>query len=553
MPLMGSLYVGTSGLQTSQNALNTTGHNITNADTVGYVRQQTMLGDRQYNTISIDATSIANKQLGLGVEYSQIRQVRDVFLDQTYREENGRLSMYSAFYNATEEVETLLGELDGASFQDSISELWTSVQELAKDPGSSVTQGLLMQRAYTFMTDAQSVYDGLCSYQDNLNRDIKDMVEKINEYGEKIKELNDQIRKIETAGIEKANDLKDARNQLLDELSGMANIDYYDDAMGNVLVKIEGHMFVTPDRVNEIGLQIDETTTFYDVFWKDDAKFRVNEAGDTIYETKGALVFDLSQELSPVLDTDIGELKALIITRGDHRANFTDMEPTLNEDGEVIATDKENYSKISNSVIMTAQAEFDKLVHAVVTAINGALEQAFQKGDGNYMSDGNGNALQIFQRSTADPGEAEDIGDSETLFTTANLIINQELMQTPGKLGFKRPDDSIDYETAELLKAAFEDAKYTLNPETTNGMNVSNFYSAIVAHVANDGAVYKSIRDNEQITVDSTESARQQIVGVSTDEELSNMIRFQNAYNASSRYINVVSQMLEHLLATLGS
>lgn len=552
MPLMGSLYVGTSGLQTSQNALNTTGHNITNADTVGYVRQQTMLGDRQYNTISIDATSIANKQLGLGVEYSQIRQVRDVFLDQTYREESGRLGMYSTFYNATEEVETLLGELDGASFQDSISELWTAVQELAKDPGSSVTQGLLMQRAYTFMTDAQSVYQGLCSYQDNLNRDIKDMVEQINEYGAKIKDLNDQIRKIETAGIEKANDLKDARNQLLDELSSMANIDYYDDAMGNVLVKIEGHMFVTPDRVNEIGLQVDETTTFYDVFWKDDAKFRVNEAGDTIYETKGALVFDLSQELSPALDTDIGELKALIISRGDHRANFTDMENTYNENGEIIATDKENYAKISNSVIMTAQAEFDKLIHATVTAINGALEQAFQKGDGNYMSDGNGHALEIFQRSTTEPGTPENILDDETIFTTANLIINQELMQTPGKLGFKRPDDSIDYETAELLKEAFEKAEYTLNPETTNGMNIASFYSSIVAHVANDGAVFKSIRDNEQITVDSTESARQQIVGVSTDEELSNMIRFQNAYNASSRYINVVSQMLEHLLTSLG-
>ena len=552
MPLMGSLYVGTSGLQTSQNALNTTGHNITNADTVGYVRQQTMLGDRQYNTISIDATSIANKQLGLGVEYSQIRQVRDVFLDQTYREESGRLGMYSTLYNATEEVETLLGELDGASFQDSISELWTAVQELAKDPGSSVTQGLLMQRAYTFMTDAQSVYQGLCSYQDNLNRDIKDMVEQINEYGAKIKDLNDQIRKIETAGIEKANDLKDARNQLLDELSSMANIDYYDDAMGNVLVKIEGHMFVTPDRVNEIGLQVDETTTFYDVFWKDDAKFRVNEAGDTIYETKGALVFDLSQELSPALDTDIGELKALIISRGDHRANFTDMENTYNENGEIIATDKENYAKISNSVIMTAQAEFDKLIHATVTAINGALEQAFQKGDGNYMSDGNGHALEIFQRSTTEPGTPENILDDETIFTTANLIINQELMQTPGKLGFKRPDDSIDYETAELLKEAFEKAEYTLNPETTNGMNIASFYSSIVAHVANDGAVFKSIRDNEQITVDSTESARQQIVGVSTDEELSNMIRFQNAYNASSRYINVVSQMLEHLLTSLG-
>ena len=552
MPLMGSLYVGTSGLQTSQNALNTTGHNITNADTTGYVRQQTMLGDRSYNTISIDATSIANKQLGLGVSYSQIRQVRDVFLDQTYREENGRLSMYSTFYNATEEVETLLGELDGASFQNSISDLWTAVQELAKDPGSSVTQGLLMQRAYTFMTDAQAVYDGLCSYQDNVNRDIKSMVEKINEYGAKIKDLNEQIIKIECAGVEKANDLKDARNQLLDELSAMANIDYYEDTMGNTLVKIEGHMFVTPDRVNEIGLQVDETTTFYDVFWKDDAQFYVNEVGDTIYYPETAPVFDMTQELSPVLDTDIGELKALLITRGDHRAKFTDMEPTYNENGEMVATDKENYAKISNSVIMTVQAEFDKLVHAVVTLINGALKQAFDKGDGTYMSDGKGNAIEIFQRSTADPGELEVLNDDESLFTTANLIINQELMQTPGKLGFKRPDDSIDYETAELLKQAFEDADYTLNPETTNGLNLPSFYSSLVAHVANDGAVYKSIRDNEQITVDSTESARQQIIGVSTDEELSNMIRFQNAYNASSRYINVVSEMLEHILATLG-
>ena len=552
MPLMGSLYVGTSGLQTSQNALNTTGHNITNADTVGYVRQQTMLGDSHYNTISVDATAIANKQIGLGVTYSQIRQVRDVFLDRTYREENGRLSFYATQYDATEEVETLLGELDGASFQDSISELWTAVQELAKDPGSSVTQGLLMQRAYTFMTDAQSVYKGLCAYQDNINLDIKDMVETINEYGAKIVELNDSIRKIETAGIEKANDLKDARNQLIDELSAMANIDYSDDAMGNVLIKIEGHAFVTPDRVNEIGLQIDETTTFYDVFWKDDAPFRVNEAGMTIYEADRAPVFDLVQELSPELDTDIGELKSLLITRGDHRANYTDMEPTYNEEGKVVATDKEKFEQISNSVIMTAQAEFDKLVHAVVTSINGALEQAFREGDGTYMSDGRGNALQIFQRSTADPGEAEDMENSETLFTTANLIINQELMQTPGKLGFKRPDGSIDYETTELLKEAFEKAEHTLNPETTNGLNIPNFYSSLVAHVANDGAVFKSIRDNEQVTVDSTESARQQIIGVSTDEELSNMIRYQNAYNASSRYINVVSQMLEHLLSALG-
>ena len=201
---------------------------------------------------------------------------------------------------------------------------------------------------------------------------------------------------------------------------------------------------------------------------------------------------------------------------------------------------------------MTVQAEFDRLVHGVVTVINGALEQAYVNSGGTYMADSKGNPMQIFHRETAEVGEAEDITESETLFTTANLIINMELMQTPAKLSFKKPDGSVDYETAEIIKRAFEEKTLVLNPLNTNPMGLSDYYSSLIAHVANDGAVYKSIRDNEQITVDSTENARQQIIGVSTDEELSNMIRFQNAYNASSRYINVISEMLEHLLNALG-
>ena len=74
----------------------------------------------------------------------------------------------------------------------------------------------------------------------------------------------------------------------------------------------------------------------------------------------------------------------------------------------------------------------------------------------------------------------------------------------------------------------------------------------MVSQVANSGSVYRSIAANQEATVEGTYSAREQVVGVSSDEELSNMIKFQNAYNASSRYINVVSEMLEHILSTLG-
>ncbi len=553
MPLMGSIYVGTTGLQTSQNALNTTGHNITNADTAGYVRQQTMLGDKDYNTVSITAGVVSNKQLGLGVTYQQIRQVRDVFLDQTYREESGRLAFYELQYDTTSEIEDLLGELDGASFENSINDLWVSVQELGKDPSSSVVQSMFMQKAYAFMTDAQAVYKGLSNYQDNLNQSIKLTIDDINEMGGRIKELNDAIRKIESAGVEKANDLKDERNQLLDKLSSLANIQYYDDAMGNVLVKLEGHSFVEADRVNDVAYQIDETTSFYDVFWKDDAKFVLDNHGERVYNTEGALVFNLEQEISSALDTDLGKLKSMVIARGDHRATYADLEDHYDADGNLISSAEDNYHAVSNSVLMSAQAEFDRLIHATVTAINGALEQAYQKaGSGDYMSDGNGHALQIFHRKVSDVDVNEDLEKTETLFSIDNLQINSELMQTPSKLGFIRPDGSVDYDTTTLLKDAFENADYPLNPTANTKLTINSFYSAFVAQIANEGAVFKSFRDNEQLTLDSTENARQQIIGVSTDEELSNMIRYQNAYNASSRYINVVSEMLEHLLNSLG-
>ena len=64
--------------------------------------------------------------------------------------------------------------------------------------------------------------------------------------------------------------------------------------------------------------------------------------------------------------------------------------------------------------------------------------------------------------------------------------------------------------------------------------------------------MFRSIYENQVNTVEATQSAREQVVGVSTNEELSNMIKFQNAYNASSRYINVISEMLEHIISTLG-
>lgn len=585
MPLMGSLYIGASGLQTSQNALNTTAHNLSNIDTTGYTRQQVQLSDKRYITLSVDPNSVNNKQTGLGVTYSRVKQIRDYFLDKTYRKESGRSMFYEVSTEVMEEVESQLGEMNGEAFQTTITDFWTAVQELAKDPASSVTQGLLVQRASEFAERATAVYEGLCSYQDNLNTQIKNQVDKINDYGNRLLTLNDKIRAIESGGIEHANDLRDARNQVLDELSELASINYSEDLYGNVSVQIEGVDFVKGGTCYEIGMYVDVNTGFYIPFWPQNASYRVMDNGTREYNIDGAEVFDLNREISSDMNTDIGGLKAMLLARGDHRADYTDIEG--------------DYDSVSQSVVMNIQAEFDQLIHNVVTKVNGILADAagIQQGDitledgtvqegvrfvdvnsDGYMRREDGSPIQLFGKVSTDnyrkvsgtvtytdesgniqtkTGEfwvynEEVPGESESLYSVKNLQIDQELMQRPAMLGFRLPDGSEDTATAEALKAAFTEEAYTLNPNVKKKTTFVDYYTDLVSQVANSGSVYRSIYTNQESTVEAANSAREQVVGVSSDEELSNMIKFQNAYNASSRYINVISEMLEHIINTLG-
>ena len=550
MPLMGSLYIGASGLQSGQNALNTTAHNLTNIDTTGFTRQQTLLSSKRYITISKNPAAVSDQQYGIGVNLSAVRQVRDYFLDQTYRKESGRSTFYEASTDVLGEVENVLGELNGEDFQTSLTNLWTAVQELSKDPSSSVTQGLLVQRSAEFINRANAVYQDLTNYQDNLNKQIKEKVTTINQYGKQIQALNDQIRKIECGGIEHANDLRDTRNQILDELGKLCKMTYSEDSTGNVSVRIENSDFVRGDLFYEIGLDASDATGFYTPFWIKDAEYTVLADGTKKYNIKGAEVFNLDQTVSSSLDTDIGGLKALLLARGDHRSNYTDI--------------NNNYDSISQSIVMNVQAEFDQMIHHVTTKINSILAEGYDPSRG-YMCDKDGSPLQLFQKVTTDGYEKvtdaggnvtwkyaeEDPARTDTLYTLGNLQVNANLLREPSMLSFKKADGSADYDTTDKLKAAFTDESYTLNPNVLKKTTFVDYYKDLVSQVANTGSAFRNIYENQQTTVEATYNAREQIVGVSSEEELSNMIRFQNAYNASSRYINVINELLEHIISTL--
>ncbi len=604
MSLFGNLYIGASGLQTGQNALNTVSHNLANQGTKGYTRQQVSLKDRQYTTLAKMPNAVSDKQTGLGVEYAEVRQVRDVFLDKTYRQEAGRAGFYEASYNALEEIGTLLGELDGESFSLALNNLWESVQELSKEPSSSVTQGLLVQRASQFIEQSGNVYQALSNYQDNLNYQVKQQVDKINAYAKRIYDLNEAITKIEVGGVEHANDLKDERNLMLDELGKLGNIDYYEDLYGGVTVKFEGRVLVNSAMTFEIAMKEDPETGFYTPFWEFDAVKIPKADGTFDYNIDNAELYDMHMEIQTKSNTDVGTLKGMLLARGDHRANYTDL------DYEDVAAYNED---ISTAILMNTQAEFDNLIHNIITEINRVLEDAAEAESARYpgstyLRNEDGTVIQLFSRIACDPyytdrdaaylaqmaadyperasdfvvggirredlTRVDEYGNkikdfngsrldptsrktgllqrSETLYSIGNLIVNPDLVKEPTKLGFLKSDGKEDFAIAVELGEVFTREDYRLNPLTTTKANLKDYYSNIVSQIANQGAVFRNIYDNEQNTVKTTDNARQQVVGVSDDEELQNMIKYQNAYNASSRYINVVDEMLEHILNTLG-
>ncbi len=561
MSLFGSLYLGVSGLQTSQNALNTTAHNMSNIDTIGYTRQQVQQGTRVYNTLSTSAAANAYLQTGLGVSYIQVKHIRDYFLDKNYRREAGRSAFYGVSSTALEEVQDLYQELEGKSFSKSIENLWTAVQELAKDPGGAVNQGVFVQRCNEFLTRGQAIYAGLCDYQDNLNYQIKQQVDTMNAYGKRIMELNQEIMKIEGGGIEKANDLRDERDLLVDELASMASLELKTDVNGNYLIYLEGTDFVKAQSFNKIGLDADVKTGFFTPYWeqleKRDADGNLNQ---------GAKLYKMNQIISTDRNTDIGSLKSMLYARGDKRATYEDLaleQPThpgpnatqdeLDEYNAKLQeyNTKEHYNKVvSQSVIMHQQAQFDQLIHGIVVAINKVFEDAANNAtaldpNSTYMRDpATGNPYTIFNTQTGDT--------KPEAFTVENLIINGKIKEAPTLLGFKKDDGKVDQETADALKKIFEDESLQLNPKVKTKTTFIDYYSDLVSQVANSGSVMRTISENQEMTVDNIAAAREQIIGVSSDEELSNMIMFQNAYNASSRYINVISELMEHVINTLG-
>ncbi|WP_250278450.1 flagellar hook-associated protein FlgK [[Clostridium] colinum] len=526
MASMSSIGIALSGLRAAQSGLSVTGHNVSNSTVTGYTRQQAIQQDFSYRNLGSSPVGSLKLQVGLGTNVSQIRQLRNKFYDVTYREENSSLGYYSRKYTAGEEINTIIGELQSEyKAQDVIVDLWNSISEMSKNPAAIETRSGFIQSCVSFLNKMQDINKSLFEYQMNLNNQVKREVNAINDIVSKIGNLNQKIQEIEADGS-RANDLRDERNNLLDELSGYIDIEVKEVAVGNgnssrIDILIQGNELLVGNIQQKIGLKYcNGDYPFVEPVFSSSQEILPAE------DTSAKLFPNLaSEDLGTNSTSTKGSLKGLLVARGEVIGNY------VMDDAEV-----------GNFSIPNIQKKIDTLTHEIVTLLNGASTSGVGL-DGN-------NGVPIFVRkSGVAQNTQEDPKNYDTLFTLDNIMINQDILEAEGynRLGFSQAGDKDDNRILlELSK------KWKEPIDSLEGASIDGYYKKIITDFAVKVQEDREKLDSKTGSINLADNKRTSISGVSLDEELTNMLKFQHAYNSAAKIINVIDGMMDKVINGTG-
>lgn len=273
------LNIGLSGLNLYQTAINTTSHNIANTDTEGYTRQQTVY--KAANALKVNSRY---GMAGQGVQLEYVQQIRDTYYDVKFRDSNSRLGEYQVENEKLLELENYFNEITSDSgFNAIYTQFNNAMVELTSDPSDETRRTQVISKASSFTTLINELATNLNISQNSVNDEIGIKISEINSISEQLFTLNKEITNIEIRGL-KANDLRDQRNLLLDQLSEIANIEVKEDPIytkdgmktnaNTCSVSINGHLLVDNTTCNSLKVvprdeKVNQTDAdgLYDVYF----------------------------------------------------------------------------------------------------------------------------------------------------------------------------------------------------------------------------------------------------------------------------------------------
>lgn len=460
----GSLNTAVLGLAAQQLAVDTTGHNIANANTPGFSRQDAVMQAADPFTTPTFNRSPTAGQLGTGVQVTTIRRMRDAFLDTQIRQQTASMGEQQITRDAIEQIEVVFNEPAASGLAAMMSRFFNSWQALANRPEDAAVRAALVEEAGNFTAMIQRNSAQLVQIRVDLNEQIRLKTEEVNSLAGRIAEINAQISQVQGVG-QQPNNLRDQRDLLVDQLSKLTNVSAVENPNGSINLFISSRALVLGNDAMLLtnGLDAGGDTT---VLWQgDNASVSLNS----------------------------GEIRGLATVR--------------------------------DTTLQAQQASLDALAAAIIGQVNAIHSTGYGPND------------------AAAPNRAFFTGvDATTIAIDPAVAADPGLVATAAAAG--QPGDN----SKALAIAKLRD-DLTMSGGTAT---FHTYYQSVTASLGTTARKAATGAENQRLLVDMLTRRKQSVAGVNLDEEATNLLQYQHAYQAASRVVTAVDEMLDQIINRMG-
>ncbi|ADU66691.1 flagellar hook-associated protein FlgK [Desulfurispirillum indicum S5] len=563
-----SLNVGLSGVLASQSALMTVGHNLSNMNTEGFSRQRVVLQANQ-------PLRIANLQYGQGVNLNQVQRVHDEYVQQSLRTAITKGGQYEANYMAYNEIEMLFNETEGMGLGYSLTQFWDSWHDLANAPTDTSQEAAskrstVIESANFLINTIQGTYQQLNDLQAQYTGRVDSMVNDVNSQLQSLATLNTQIAKTSAHG-NPAHDLLDQRDMILNKLAEYIDIKVDIDPQGQATVFFDGKTLVDRDyaaklinkRTGEFSSELlfestsghtskitnfsnngqigaymemrDKTIPGYIEKLDDLSRTIIEEvnkvhANGMVTKPFGAVSSQYSVENSR---TPLNDNTPFQIQNGSFQLKVFDPAGGELQTFEIRINEGDSLRQIAMKLDQADGVAEGGLFSASINADN-QLEIRGNNGNTFVLYNDTSNALTAIGLNTFFKGhDAKSIG------------VNSYVAEDTTRLATSFSGEPGDNRNANLI-AELRNAK------VMGGMTIGENYNHFVSKIGMDVRINIDSLETTQLIRFQIEVKRESISGVNENEELTNMLKFQRSFEASSRFITTIDRLLDNIVNRMG-
>ena len=530
------LNIAIRGLFTAQRGLDTVNHNLNNVNTPGFSRQVAVQAASKPMAL-YDGTGM----MGTGSEVVSVERVRDEYLDFKYWSENITLGEWQAKREVLADMEATFNEPSDSGFATIMSDFYNSLQELGKDPGSAAVRALVKEKGVTVAKYFNSISAHFEKLQADVNYRIKTKTEEVNSYATQIQQLNRQIYIAELDG-DTANDLRDQRTLLVDNISKIVNIEANEVIVGKLpsgkddkhfVLTISGKALVDHFDISKLAVvqrseaqkvNTEDVSGLYEVQWADGNSLNVKGG-----ELRGYL---------DIRDGNAGQTGPNGITSPLYKG-IPYYQKKLNEFVRKFAMSfNEGFIDDDGNGEITAGE--DGAGHADAFAPDGStgirfftyLDAGDSPVDSTEFLDGAATTEEIYARYNN--------------ITAKNFSVSGDVMTDYNKIGVS--DVSGEIGNINVLNGLLE---MRHSPDMFAEGAPEDFMKSLVATLGIDAQQAEGYETNQNAIVKQIVNRKLSDSGVSMDEEMANMIKYQHAYNAAAKMIETMGEIYDTLINKL--